>query len=105
MAHVRKHVLIEGIVQGVSFRKAMKRVAAESGVTGWVKNLPNGSVVAVFEGEEAPVREVSSWCFIGPVRADVTKVLILSGQYSGEFRGFSIEDIDSDSILQACAGS
>jgi acylphosphatase len=61
MAYIRRHVFISGTVQGVSFRKATKKVAAEHGVNGWVRNLPDGRVEAVFEGEREKVQKVTSW--------------------------------------------
>ena len=91
MADVRKHVFIEGTVQGVSFRKATKRVAAEHGVNGWVRNLSDGRVEAVFEGEQGQVHKLTGWCSKGPERAAVRSIYVLEEQYSGDFNGFSIE--------------
>jgi acylphosphatase len=91
MADVRKHVFIEGTVQCVSFRKAAKRVAAEHGVNGWVRNLPDGRVEAVFEGEQGKVNKLTCWCSKGPERAAVRSIHVLEEQYSGDFNCFSIE--------------
>ena len=91
MADVRKHVFIEGTVQGVSFRKAAKRAAAVHGVNGWIRNLPDGRVEAVFEGEQGKVNKLTFWCSKGPERAAVRSIHVLEEQYSGDFNCFSIE--------------
>jgi acylphosphatase len=56
MNKVRAHVLVSGKVQGVFFRQKTQRQALSFGVTGWVRNLPDGRVEAVFEGEEEAVK-------------------------------------------------
>lgn len=67
----RTHVHVSGRVQGVAFRDAARRKASEVGVSGWVRNLPDGRVEAVFEGDPEEVREMVSWCETGPSSADV----------------------------------
>lgn len=59
---VRARVVFEGLVQGVFFRANTKRCADSLGLTGWVRNKLDGTVEAVFEGEEARVREAIEWC-------------------------------------------
>ncbi len=73
---VRYHLLISGRVQGVFFRDSMRRFAAERGVAGWVRNLPDGRVEAVVEGPEAEVGHVVEWARHGPHRAMVDDVAI-----------------------------
>lgn len=68
----RRHVWITGIVQGVNFRRATAEEAQRSGVGGWVRNLPDGRVEAIFEGEPAAVDHVLQWCKKGPPGARVT---------------------------------
>ena len=90
MARIRAHVWISGRVQGVFFRAHTKELADELGLTGWVRNLPDGRVEAVFEGEEDAVKEVIEWCKRGPPLASVEKVEVRYEQPTGEFRDFRI---------------
>ncbi len=71
---VRKHLFVSGRVQGVTFRASTRRKARQLGVNGWVKNIPDGRVEAVFEGEEESVEEIVDWCHRGPGPADVDEV-------------------------------
>jgi len=86
----RVHVVISGRVQGVFFRAHTVEKADELGLTGWVKNTPDGTVEAVFEGEEGAVDEMLTWCHRGPALARVTKVEATHETFTGEFREFSI---------------
>jgi acylphosphatase len=86
----RSTVIVKGRVQGVSFRHYTARAASRHNVTGWVMNLPDGSVEACFEGEEDDVREMVSWCHSGPDLAQVDEVIEKKGAYTGEFSGFNI---------------
>jgi acylphosphatase len=70
----RKHVWVTGRVQGVWFRQTCADKAASLAVTGWVRNLRDGLVEAVFEGAHDDVDEMVSWCRAGPPRAVVTAV-------------------------------
>ena len=72
----RAHVIVEGFVQGVSFRYYTLRQARQVGVAGWVRNLADGRVEAVFEGEEAAVNEIVGWCRGGPPSARVDHIAI-----------------------------
>lgn len=87
---VRVHVYISGRVQGVFFRYETKRLADSIGVKGWVRNLPDGRVEAVFEGEDELVRKMIDFCKRGPPGARVTDVKIEHEDYKGEFKSFSI---------------
>jgi acylphosphatase len=86
----RVHVIISGHVQGVFFRDKTQRQATVRGVAGWVRNLPDGRVEAVFEGEESAVQQLVSWCHEGPPNAYVTDVVSRSEPATGEFRTFSV---------------
>ena len=66
MERVRAHVLIDGRVQGVNFRAYTREQARAGGVEGWVRNLDDGRVEAVFEGPRKAVQRVVSWCYGGP---------------------------------------
>jgi acylphosphatase len=90
MVKARAHVYVSGRVQGVFFRYETKERADELGVTGWVKNLPDGRVEAVFEGERDGVEKMIDFCRVGPPGARVTKVEISWEDYKGEFQSFSI---------------
>ena len=67
-------VLVTGRVQGVWFRASTKEQADARGVCGWVRNLEDGRVEALFEGEEDDVDAVLEWCRTGPERARVDKI-------------------------------
>jgi acylphosphatase len=87
----RVHIYVSGSVQGVFFRRSMRNKAIELGVKGYVRNLDDGRVYAVLEGEEAPIRNLIEWCKTGPPGAEVEKVEVTSEEYGGEFQTFNIE--------------
>ncbi|MFP9193026.1 acylphosphatase [Natronosalvus vescus] len=70
----RAHVFVSGTVQGVFYRATTRETAQESGVDGWVKNLEDGRVEAVFEGEQDAVESMVEWCHEGSPAATVTGV-------------------------------
>lgn len=74
MSHRTVHLRIEGLVQGVSYRASARDEALRLGVTGWVRNLPNGDVEALASGPAAAVTAFVDWCRVGPDEARVTKV-------------------------------
>lgn len=86
---IRRCVSITGRVQGVFFRDTCRREARASGVAGWVQNLPDGSVAAVFEGPEHAVEELIGWCRRGPASARVDAVEVTDEEPQGE-SGFVI---------------
>ncbi len=71
---VRKRVVIEGRVQGVWFRASTRDAALRIGVDGWVRNRPDGSVEAAFEGSPEAVDTAVTWCRTGPERALVERI-------------------------------
>jgi len=71
---VRTRAVIDGVVQGVWFRASTQREANALGLAGWVRNLPDGRVEAVFEGAAPAVAKMLDWCRKGPDRAIVTSV-------------------------------
>ncbi|MGQ9720296.1 MAG: acylphosphatase [Candidatus Jordarchaeum sp.] len=87
---VRAHVFVSGRVQGVFFRSDTKDEADKRGVNGWVRNLGDGRVEAVFEGDKNKVEEMIQWCKRGPPAAKVTGLNVSFGEYTGEFKNFSI---------------
>lgn len=82
--------MITGRVQGVFFRMETRRTAERLGVAGWVRNLPDGSVEAVFEGTSDVVQKAIEWCRTGPRMAEVNDVRISWEKSSAEFDMFSI---------------
>ena len=90
MPRVRAQLVISGLVQGVYFRDSTRRVASDHNVTGWVRNLADGRVGAVLEGEEQDVRRVIEWCQQGPPSAEVEQVAVEWGAYRGEFSRFAV---------------
>lgn len=87
---VRAHVFVSGRVQGVFFRSYTKDEADSRGVTGWVRNLSDGRVEAVFEGEKEKVEEMIKFCKQGPPSAKVADIKVIFEDYTGEFKNFSI---------------
>lgn len=87
---VRAHVYVSGRVQGVFFRYETETLAQSLGVTGWVRNLPDGRVEAVFEGDEKKVNEMIRFCRKGPLGAVVTDVKVEWEKYKEEYKDFRI---------------
>ena len=83
-------MIFRGRVQGVNFRAFTARVAESLGLDGWVKNLPDGSVEAVFEGGKETVEEAIRRCRTGPSFANVSDAEVRWRPSQGGFRGFSI---------------
>lgn len=80
---IRYRVLVSGRVQGVFFRDTCRRLALERGVSGWVRNLPDGRVEAVFEGTAEDVRHLVDWARHGPRLAVVADVTVRAEQPEG----------------------
>jgi len=80
---IRYRVLISGQVQGVFFRDTCQRIALEHGVSGWVRNLPDGRVEAVFEGRAEDVHCLVDWARRGPSLAVVVDVAVQAEQPEG----------------------
>ncbi len=81
---VRRRVLVSGRVQGVWFRESCEREARALGVKGWVRNLSDGRVEAAFEGTAVAIERMVAWCRVGPSRARVTGVDVVSETPVGE---------------------
>ncbi len=81
---------IEGRVQGVNFRMATFHAAEKTGVFGWVRNMADGSVEAMIEGEADRVDEMVEWCKKGPPMASVTNVTVTEEAFSGRYSDFTI---------------
>ena len=86
----RAHVRVSGQVQGVFFRDSTRKKAEELGLAGWVRNLPDGQVEAVFEGPSQEVREMVRWCKEGPRHASVENVNTDFESAGGDLEGFEV---------------
>ena len=89
MELVRRRVVVHGRVQGVWFRESARRRAGELGVTGWVRNRPDGSVEAELEGDAEDVAVLVAWFGHGPQRARVDELVLEALTPTGE-RGFEV---------------
>ena len=78
-----RRLVIRGEVQGVWFRESMRREAERLGVTGWVRNEPDGSVAAHVEGEDSAVDAMVEWCGRGPSYASVRHVAVTEAAPTG----------------------
>ena len=85
----RVHVRVRGRVQGVFFRAEARARAESLGLGGWVRNAPDGSVEAVFEGDEQRVDSMVDWCRRGPSGAHVADVEAEAEEPTGE-TGFDV---------------
>jgi acylphosphatase len=87
---VRAHVIVSGRVQGVNFRASARDQARKAQIAGWVRNLADGSVEALFEGPRADVQRLVSWCYSGPVPARVASVTVNWEPPTGQEKEFQI---------------
>ena len=90
MAMVCAHVVISGKVQGVYYRVSAQKKALSLNLTGWVRNLPDGSVEGVVQGEKERVEEMLAWCRQGPPSAAVTGQIVDWPPYTGEYSTFIV---------------
>lgn len=89
MSAVARHVVVHGRVQGVFFRESTRRRADTAGVAGWIANRSDGSVEAVFEGDEADVGVLIDFVRQGPAGAAVERVDVADAEPEGR-RGFDV---------------
>ena len=90
MAKQRVRLFIKGKVQGVFFRQALKVMAKKNNVNGWVRNLNDGRVEAVLEGEDLDVSTLVEWSHAGSANARVEDVEIRNERFTGEFSKFEV---------------
>ncbi|GGJ02842.1 acylphosphatase [Halobellus salinus] len=86
---IRAHVFVSGTVQGVRYRASTRDAAREHGVAGWVRNLDDGRVEAVFEGPKGPVEAMIEWCHTGSRMASVDDVGVSYEDPTGQ-SGFQV---------------
>jgi acylphosphatase len=91
MEKARVHLFIEGRVQGVFFRAFTRDIAHALGLNGWVRNLRDGRVEAIFEGEKDAIEKAIKECYIGPPGARVTNIEVKWEEYIGDMKGFAIK--------------
>ncbi|OFW56041.1 MAG: acylphosphatase [Candidatus Solincola sediminis] len=90
MVNKRAHILVYGRVQGVYYRSYAEDEAQALGLTGWVRNRPDGRVEAILEGEETAVREMIDWAHKGSPSSRVDKVDVAWETPTGEFYDFHV---------------
>ena len=87
---IRAHIFISGRVQGVFFRKNTYKKAEELEVLGWIKNLPDGRVEAIFEGEKENVKKILDWSSRKSFPASVDSINLEWQEHTDEFKNFKI---------------
>jgi acylphosphatase len=90
MEYFRVHIFITGKVQGVYFRQNAALKAQELNVSGWIRNLKDGRVEAVFEGEKANINKLLNWCKQGPKDAIVRNTEVINEPFKNEYSDFQI---------------
>ena len=90
MKQQRVHLLVSGKVQGVFFRQALKVVAKKNNVSGWVRNLKDGRVEAVFEGDSKSISSAIEWTRVGPANSRVDDIEIINEEFKNEFSTFEV---------------
>jgi len=88
---VKARVFVSGRVQGVFFRSSTREQAVSRTLTGWVKNLDDGRVEAVFEGSEPAVKDMIAWCNQGSSSSSVDEVKVEWERPKSEYNNFSIK--------------
>lgn len=90
-AHLaRLHAVVSGMVQGVNFRATTAREASALGLRGWVRNLRDGRVEVMAEGQRDQLEAFQKYLWNGPPAASVTGVDVEWAQPTGEFSGFRV---------------
>ena len=84
-------IVISGEVQGINFRFFTKKKADELGIKGYIKNLENGNVEAIFQGDEDSIKKIINWCKKGPSSAKVDSIEINQIKLEKEYKEFKIE--------------
>jgi acylphosphatase len=91
MPAARVELCIFGRVQGVFYRASARAQARALGITGYARNLDDGAVEAVAEGDEESLERFVAWCRSGPPTARVTRVEVTHAAATGEFAGFDVD--------------
>lgn len=84
------YLKIYGVVQGVNFRSDAQKQARSLGLSGWVRNLPDGTVEVVAQGKKDDLEKLVAWAQTGPDSAEVKKVDVSFREPSGQYSGFEV---------------
>jgi acylphosphatase len=90
MSNKRVRLIVTGRVQGVFFRQSLKSKAIQNNIFGWVKNLQDGRVETILEGNEENIHILVEWAHSGPANAIVENVEIHNEKFDDEFRKFDV---------------
>jgi acylphosphatase len=90
MKKVQAHLFIEGRVQGVFYRAFARNLASKLGLNGWVRNLYDGRVEALFEGSRDLIEQAIQECRKGPAGSSVRNIDVLWEESQGEYKGFEV---------------
>ncbi|MEW6068927.1 MAG: acylphosphatase [Nitrospirota bacterium] len=90
MDKAKAHLFIEGRVQGVFYRAFTRDIAHGLSLNGWVRNLRDGRVEALFEGEKGVIEKAIKECYKGPPGALVRNIEVKWEQFAGDLKGFEI---------------
>ncbi len=85
------HIIVSGRVQGVAYRASARAQADSLGITGWVRNLPEGSVEILAEGDRPSIAAFIDWCASGPRWARVDDVQVTDKEPKEEYRCFAVQ--------------
>ncbi len=85
------HIIISGFVHGVGYRQFVRKEANKRGVFGWVKNIPQGKVEVVFQGEKEKIEELLAACKIGPFMSEVKEIQVTWEEVDVPFTEFFID--------------
>jgi len=91
MEKARAHLFIDGRVQGVFYRSFTRELAHNLGLNGWVRNLRDGRVEALFEGEKKVIEQAIKACYAGPPGARVSNIEVKWEPCTGDEKGFSVK--------------
>ena len=86
----RVRLLVSGNVQGVFFRQALKVIAKKNNISGWVRNLKDGRVEAVLEGDSKSTNSVIEWTRVGPANSRVDNIEVINEEFENEFSTFDV---------------
>jgi len=90
MIQKRIHIFVTGRVQGVFFRQSTRVMAIKNNVNGWVRNLDDGRVEIVAEGENQDIDNLADWCKTGPANSRVDEFELSEENSAGEFENFEV---------------
>ena len=90
MSNQRVRLFVTGKVQGVFFRQSLKVMAKKNDIFGWVRNLQDGRVESVLEGDGEKVNKLIAWAHVGPANSRVERVDIRNEEFIAEFYKFSV---------------